>query len=241
MFRIVTIAAIVALSIIPAQADLSAQTDTSAKAGPADRVNSMAVPVGDLDLSQPADARVLANRLRHAAEIVCPSVRALTQDGSTVDVAFIQHSNCVDQATWNAVDQARARQRRPAVPENLRTGKAPTKNQEIAMFRTLKIAAAVALIATTARAGTTAQAVITVGPGDIAIPFGDLDLTKPHDAMVLTGRIDNAAQSICKTEFPRGSVASPYYPVTLHDCIRRLNQDTIAKIPALQPEHLAHR
>ena len=104
MFRAVTIAAILALSITSAQAGPSALAD------PADRVNSISVSFGDLDLSQPADARVLVQRLRQVAKIVCPSVRAFRDDGSTAIAALTRRDNCVDQATRNAVNEARTRQ-----------------------------------------------------------------------------------------------------------------------------------
>ena len=91
MFRTVTIAALLALGV------LSAQAGPSAWAGSADRPLSVVVHFGDLDLNQPADARVLVQRLRQAARTVC----------TLGDI--IHNSYCVDQVTRDAFNQAVAR------------------------------------------------------------------------------------------------------------------------------------
>ena len=98
MFRIVTIAAILALGVQSAQAGPSTKVDASAQTVPADRGLSVAVRFGDLDLNQPADARVLMKRLRQAAKTVCPP-------GD-----IVHNSYCVDRASRDAFNGALARQ-----------------------------------------------------------------------------------------------------------------------------------
>ena len=97
MFRIVTIAALLALGVQSAQAGPSAQVNASTQAVSADRGLSVAVRFGDLDLNQPADARVLMNRLRQAAKTVC----------SAGDI--VRYSYCVDRASQDAFNQAMVR------------------------------------------------------------------------------------------------------------------------------------
>ena len=98
MFRFITIAAILALGALSAQAGPSAQIGNSAQADAAAGGNSVAVPFGDLDLTQPADARMLVQRLRRAARTVC----------SPGDI--LQQSYCVDRAARDAFSQALVRQ-----------------------------------------------------------------------------------------------------------------------------------
>ena len=79
MFRTFTIAALFALAATTAQADSSTQ-----------------VAFGDLNLSRPQDAQILADRLQTAAKMVCLSANSIPNIGKA------EMQECVDAAISTA-------------------------------------------------------------------------------------------------------------------------------------------
>lgn len=91
MLRTLTAAALLAsgltLGVTAAQADETSSGETTQ------------VPYGDLDLSQPGDAKILANRLQDAANTVCANV--VRHKSSETPVL----RDCVDEAIRSATSQ----------------------------------------------------------------------------------------------------------------------------------------
>jgi UrcA family protein len=86
MFRIATAAVILALTANAALADSQASVD---------------VPFGDLNLSQPHDAKILAQRLEAAATAVC--IKANSDTPSAIPAPAMQ--DCIDTAINIAVSR----------------------------------------------------------------------------------------------------------------------------------------
>ena len=86
MLRILATAAILALSANAALADSQASVD---------------VPFGDLNLSQPHDAKILAGRLEAAAAAVC--LKANNDTPSAIPAPMMQ--DCIDTAINIAVSR----------------------------------------------------------------------------------------------------------------------------------------
>jgi len=106
MYRSFTTAAILALAITAAHADGFASTH---------------VMFGDLDLSQPADAKVLADRLEDAAKSVCIQANpddiapALLQNciASSISMAMSQIESHLDQSVHAKLVNVRTAMQNP--------------------------------------------------------------------------------------------------------------------------------
>ncbi|HEY4075415.1 MAG TPA: UrcA family protein [Rhizomicrobium sp.] len=85
MFRIFTTAAILAFAVTTAQAETP---------------ESMVVAYGDLNLSQPRDAQILADRLQVAATSVCANTTE-----TTAPIRKVLMRRCVDMAVSRATSQ----------------------------------------------------------------------------------------------------------------------------------------
>jgi len=103
MFRIIATAAILALTATAAHA-----------AGPA------VVRFGDLDLSKPADARILAGRVQTAAEAACTEWKPRVEGEKSWAFYNMTHESCLSTITRSLTSQvmASAAAHRPRVASN---------------------------------------------------------------------------------------------------------------------------
>jgi UrcA family protein len=104
-FRLLTAPAAILLTAIGLSAARAEDLDTV----------STPVPYGDLDLSRPADARILADRLEEAAKSVClkanpdaPSSFVQTCADAAISVAMMQMQDQMDDEVHARLDVIRA-------------------------------------------------------------------------------------------------------------------------------------
>ena len=87
------------------------------------------------------------------------------------------------------------------------------------MFRTFATAAALVLTLTAAQAS------------PATVKFGDLDLSRPADAHVLSTRIQQAAETACSNL--RSSSPSMFYKKWFETCVHATSAEMTARVAAL--------
>jgi len=90
-------------TIIVATAALSFSILAAARASNADDPPSVTVRFADLDLSRPAGAATLYNRLKGAARVVCRELDPRDSVASDLKPARQQYQSCMDKAIIGAV------------------------------------------------------------------------------------------------------------------------------------------
>lgn len=86
------------------------------------------------------------------------------------------------------------------------------------MFRTFAAAGVLALTVTAAQAA------------DVAVYFGDLSLTDPHDARVLADRLEAAAETSCAAQRPDTYESRMYYQSFYDQCVRDASRAAAEKV-----------